>query len=495
MKKMKNLSRFACALSVLSAALSCGKTPADDNSSMYLGDKLITDQIRFSDGKQDIEGMEIGKEKGGKILFTGKQSLPKGTYQMNGWVYIGEGAELTIAPGTVIKGGEAAALIVEQGGKLHASGNADAPIVFTSLKEKGQRKPGDWGGIILCGRAENNGQSSMNIEGGVGSVHGGKDNEDSSGELQYVRIEFCGYPFMKDKEINGLTLGSVGSGTVIDHIQVSYSCDDSYEWFGGCVNAEYLVSFRTWDDDFDTDNGYSGNVRYGLAIRDSKIADGSQANCFESDNDSNGSDLMPITKPLFQNMTFVGPFVTDPAYKCEKSYIDGGGMMPSFGADVSVALGLHQAAMHIRRGSQLSCEKSVALGFPVGIILDNEKGEGKTQSYATSGEMHISDCIIALNESASVLGSDANKVYEDYLVTAYKPEMTFDKSRESFSSSYFKAAGNSNSVFVGWKDLVDATGYIPASGSPLLEKGIGAFDGKNNWLDKWTNFDPQNTDY
>ena len=108
--------------------------------------------------------------------------------------------------------------------------------------------------------------------------HGGADDADNSGALSYVRIEFAGYPFQKDKEINGLTLGSVGSGTEIDHVQVSYSNDDSFEWFGGTVNCKYLVAYKGWDDDFDTDNGFSGKVQYGLSLRDSKIADTSQSN-------------------------------------------------------------------------------------------------------------------------------------------------------------------------------------------------------------------------
>ena len=159
-----------------------------------------------------------------------------------------------------------AALIAERGGKLIAKGTATEPIVFTSEEVAGSRKPGDWGGIILCGKAKNN-QTEQQIEGGPRTKHGGADDADNSGALSYVRIEFAGYPFQKDKEINGLTLGSVGSGTEIDHVQVSYSNDDSFEWFGGTVNCKYLVAYKGWDDDFDTDNGFSGKVQYGLSLR------------------------------------------------------------------------------------------------------------------------------------------------------------------------------------------------------------------------------------
>lgn len=101
-----------------------------------------------------------------------------------------------------------------------------------------------------------------------------------------MRVEFAGYPFQKDKEINGITFGSVGNGTQVDQIQVSYTNDDSYEWFGGTVNCQYLVAYNGWNDEFDTDNGFSGKVQFALSIRNPRIADTSQSNGFESDNDA-----------------------------------------------------------------------------------------------------------------------------------------------------------------------------------------------------------------
>lgn len=133
----------------------------------------------------------------------------------------------------------------------------------------------------------------MQIEGGPRTRHGGSDPADNSGTLSYVRIEFAGYPFQANQEINGLTMGSVGSGTKIDHIQVSYSNDDSYEWFGGTVNCKHLIAYKGWDDDFDTDNGFCGKVQFCLSIRDSRIADTSNSNGFESDNWKDGTNLSP----------------------------------------------------------------------------------------------------------------------------------------------------------------------------------------------------------
>lgn len=140
--------------------------------------------------------------------------------------------------------------------------------------------------------------------------------------MSYVRVEFAGYPFEKDKEINGITFGSVGDGTKVDHLQVSYSNDDSYEWFGGTVNCKNLIAFRGWDDDFDTDNGFSGQVQYGLSVRDARIADVSQSNGFESDNDASGSTAQPYTSATFSNMTFVGPKAVDEAFENSNSFIN-----------------------------------------------------------------------------------------------------------------------------------------------------------------------------
>lgn len=125
--------------------------------------------------------------------------------------------------------------------------------------------------------------------------------------MQYVRIEYPGIALTLNNEINGLTMGGVGRGTTIDHIQVSYSGDDSYEWFGGTVNCKYLIAFRGWDDDFDTDYGYSGKLQYLVALRDPDIADQSSSNSFESDNDGSGTLNEPITSPTWWNVTMIGP--------------------------------------------------------------------------------------------------------------------------------------------------------------------------------------------
>ena len=241
-------------------------------------------------------------------------------YKLRGLVYVTNGAVLTIEPETKIVGekGKNGGLIITRSCKIIADGTAEKPIIFTSEESNPQR--GDWAGVVLLGTAPTN--ASFNGQQGIGEIEGGINNSDglglyglgassnpadNSGILRYVRIEYAGYAFLPDKEINGLTFGGVGSGTIVDYVQVAYANDDSFEWFGGTVNCSHLISYRALDDDFDTDNGFSGRVQFGIVLRDSAVADISKSEAFESDNDANGSQLLPQTKAVFSNMTVVGP--------------------------------------------------------------------------------------------------------------------------------------------------------------------------------------------
>lgn len=466
------------------------------NGGLRAADNLLFDGNQIGNGDKEF-------------VFTGKQTLKRGTYVLKGWVYIANGAELTIEPGTIIKGDKQtkATIIAERGGKLIAQGTAEAPIVFTSAQPKGQRKPGDWGGVILCGQAPHNAGEAQ-IEGGPRAKHGGNDVHDNSGVLSYVRVEFAGYPFATDQEINGVTLGSVGDGTKIDHVQVSYSNDDSFEWFGGTVNCKNLIAFNGWDDDFDTDNSFSGHVQYGLSVRDPRIADKSQSNGFESDNDASGSTASPITSAIFSNMTFVGPRQADVNFVNDADYITGGNYNPNNGS----GLGKFQAAMQIRRGSRLNCVNSVAIGWPIGLIIDSEKGD--TREQAQQGNIRLQNIWFA---NMGVIGSDANKEYRDVRVNYVEKKAVVDESQQSFSTTFFKSQlGNhvstmaemlltGKSIFSGLN--VD---FMPTAASPLLNAAsfegvnstwldkvsyVGAFSSTTNWMNGWTNFDPENTDY
>lgn len=399
-------------------------------------------------------------------------------YFLSGFVYVKNNATLTIEPGTIIKGvsGTKGALIIEKGSKIMAQGTAASPIVFTSDKAKGQRGYGDWGGLVICGNAptnkHDNGTGSGIAEGGIGSTYGGNNPADNSGILKYVRIEFPGIPLTAtaNSEINGLTLYSVGSGTTIDHIQVSYSGDDSFEWFGGNVNAKHIVAFRGWDDDFDTDNGYSGKVQFFVSLRDPASADQSQSNGFESDNDADGSTLTPVTSAIFSNGSMFGPLAT-PATTINS---------------------LYRRAMHLRRGTRLSIYNTIFAGYPTGLDIDGQKGDSPAQ--ATANALQIENCVMA--------GMTSN------FSTAYLTN----------AEAWFTDASRNNQV-MATNDLLQiadpfnltAPDFLPGTGSPLLSGAAftntrltdsfftqtayrGAF-GTTNWTTGWCNFNPQNTDY
>ncbi len=230
-------------------------------------------------------------------------------------VYVKNGATLTIQPGVVVRGDFATqgTLIISRGSLINAQGTQTSPIVFTSDQAVGSRAEGDWGGVIILGSAVMNQPGGIaNIEGltaAIDNEYGGSNDADSSGIFSYARIEFAGIPLQPNKEVNGLTMGSVGSKTKIDHVQVSFGGDDGFEWFGGTVSVKYIVSFRNLDDDFDTDFGFRGNIQFGLSIRDKDLSDAAgDSNGFESDNEASSPyTRMPMTQPVFSNMTMIGP--------------------------------------------------------------------------------------------------------------------------------------------------------------------------------------------
>lgn len=487
LKKVGGTILLSVLLSTSVMISSCTKTeePPTDPEVEIKGNVAYSKGILFNEGKEIGNGIQ-------HFHFTGDVTLEKGTYLLKGWVYVDAGAKLTIPAGTVIKGDKQtkASLIVEPGGYVEMKGTKDMPIVMTSNEKPGQRHPGDWGGLIICGKAKNN-QRTQQIEGGPTTIHGGDNDDDNSGIYQYIRIEFAGYPFEKDKEINGVTFGSVGRRTTIDHIQVTYSNDDSFEWFGGTVDCKYLVAYKGWDDEFDTDNGFSGTVQYCLSVRDPRIADTSQSNGFESDNNATGAETTPFTTASFKNVTFIGPMTAkNTDFENNSGYITAGELFPNNGSK----LGKFQAAMQIRRSSQLNIENTLAVGYPIGLIIDGEKGN--SVQYAKDNKFSIKNVIFA---GMDVIGSDKNKEYKDYLYD-YKTDVT-DTTKVSYSHTFFLSNPANKVMTENELNLTDPAGlgqnYCP-SASIADDKGgyIGAFrDASDNWLSGWTNFDPQNTVY
>ncbi|MGV3539426.1 MAG: T9SS C-terminal target domain-containing protein [Rufibacter sp.] len=434
---------------LLLASVALGFTSCDDEEG--------NDPAPIVKGNADLQG-----------TISANRTLDADTvYSLKGFVYVDNGATLTIEPGTIIKGDKATqgTLIIQRGAKINAQGTPEKPIVFTSNQPKGGRAAGDWGGVVILGRAKHNQTQDPIVEGGPVAYYGGTNDADNSGVFSYVRIEFAGYPLQPNKELNGLTMGSVGSATKIDHVQVSFGGDDAFEWFGGTVNATHLIAYKTTDDMFDTDFGYSGRVQYALGISDPNmwdVATGGASNGFESDNDGNGSTQIPLTTATFSNVTIIGPGSTLPA-----------------GAQFG------QGA-HLKKGTSLSIRNSVISGFNKGITLDGSVVEG----YATAGNIKIMNTVVA--------GAAANTAVNK----ASSSQTAFN------AANWFSTTGNGNSIKTTAElGLGTAAPYLPQTGSMLLTGAsftgmtgfentafVGAF-GTNNWTAGWTNWDPQNTDY
>lgn len=290
-----------------------------------------------------------------------------GVVEIDGIVSVKDGAVLTIQPGTFIKSKPnsnntaTGVLVITKTGRIDAQGTSSQPIVFTSYNlldgdESTSAAPGDFGGVIILGNAPtNNGNTTTNIEGLSGSdfYYGGTNTSHDGGILKYVRIEFAGFDLLapnSGNEINGLTLGGVGSGTTLDHIQVSYGKDDSFEFFGGTVNASNLVSFASDDDNFDFDQGYTGTITNALALANynsthSLSGGNPDSNGIELDNNSAGTLTTLLTHPIINNLTVIGA----------KNNTQGT---------------LYENGIHVRRYGQLTLNDALVSGYPTGIRVE-----------------------------------------------------------------------------------------------------------------------------
>ena len=300
-------------------------------------------------------------------------------YLLTSTCVVRSGGKLIIPAGTVIRGAADltatpklyATLVVERGGMIEVNGTTSSPVVMTSNKAAGSRDRGDWGGLVLCGKAVNNQSVDAQLEGfnnvavdNTLGKFGGTDDADNSGVVKYVRIEFAGLAFEPNKEVNSLTMGSVGSKTEIEGVQCSFGNDDGFEWFGGTVNCKKLISYKITDDDFDTDFGYRGAVQFGIAVRDTAYFDlswnapsgASTSETFESDNDAAGSGKLPLTSAVFSNITCVGPVPLD------KTYND----------LTTTQKGAFRRGARIRRNSRLSIVNSVFMGYRNFIMFDGD---------------------------------------------------------------------------------------------------------------------------
>ena len=348
-------------------------------------------------------------------------------WTLKGYVYVTDGAKLIIQPGTTIISdiSEKGALCIERGAQIIAEGTATKPIVFTSGRPAGERTPGDWGGIVILGRAKTNRTSEPTIEGGIGRPFGGTNDLDNSGVLKYVRIEYAGIAAMPNSEINALTLGGVGSGTIIENVQTIYANDDAFEFFGGTVNARNLYAFATADDDFDFDFGYTGTITNGVAKRDPQFVDnGDAGNGIECDNDGTGSTATPYTHPKLFNMILVGP-------------------------NTSTALSNHNLGLRFRRATQFTMKNSIIWGWMKGGLS------------------------LESNETAQFV-KDGVSVFENNSVGTFNPTLNFiSKATTILTNDQLKTLALSKS-----NKEIDVV--IPELDKPIWVNGWTRFPSKGN---------------
>ncbi|HEU5289056.1 MAG TPA: Ig-like domain repeat protein, partial [Cyclobacteriaceae bacterium] len=449
-------------------------------------------------------------------------------YHLNGFVRVGDdakraggtnvtGVTLTIEPGTIIMGARETKgpLVVQRGNKIVAVGTAANPIIFTSERPAGQRLPGDWGGLVIVGRAVNNQGANVELEGGYGAYHGIGDSplttpdEDDSGELKYVRIEYAGIPINPNQEVNSLTMGSLGSTTKLSYVQCSFGLDDGFEWFGGKVNAKYLVVYRGLDDDFDVDYGFSGNVQWAIGIRDNTLSDQSGSNGFEVDNDGSGSAATPFTSAVFSNVSIIGP---------KKS------------KDLNIQDNF-QNAMHLRRNNKIKIYNSVFTGYPNGLFIDGSA----TVTNASNADLQVRNLVLAgvdgwggngygsvatATEIAGVTGLPFGTNTQAPAVPRGFIFATTANIGADPAQTWFLTASFGNVLEDKWTDIglnesyfdLGTPNFLP-TGTVLLNKAdlwsncpgagtyfdktvnyIGAF-GTSDWTTQWTNFNPQATNY
>ena len=373
-------------------------------------------------------------------------------YLLSGKVYVSGNAALTIQAGTLIKGlpstdpENASALIITRGSKIIAEGTASNPIVFTA--DNGTK--GGWGGLVLLGKAPNNQGTDVLIEGidpstapeGVDVYYGGSDIDDDSGILKYVRVEFAGASIAPNNELNSFTFGSVGCGTILEHLQSYYGADDGFEWFGGTVNARYLISTAADDDAFDFDFGYCGKLQFLVAVLDPNISYSANANGIECDNE--GSTLnppsIPFTRPVISNLTIVGT------------------------SNGSAAGGIVQYGAHFRRATRLVLRNSVLYGYNKVIYLQGVpvyKWLGTDLNNTCSDSSYLANNVIGLIPEAVAYDPDT-AVTVNSIDTVY----TDIKIKNPFSySGFFKTTGitgyalcpTANPALTG----ADFTGLIP----------------------------------
>ena len=396
----------------------------------------------------------IGQGTTARTLITSDRTLfSDTTYLIDGEVVV-SGAVLTIQPGTLIRGVKDpnpndqvilnSVLVIDTDAQIIAQGQANNPIVFTSDQAPGQRNPGDWGGVVILGPDVVN-QGTALIEGLESPLTfggNGDSRSQGSGILQYVRIEFSGTILQDGDETNGLTLGGVGANTTLSHIQVSRGNDDGFEWFGGSVDAQYLVSWQTRDDDFDSDFGHTGVVQYAISRRSNEFVS-TESNGIETDNDGSGSNASPETNTLFVNVTFLGP-----------------GELNGDGSEIDLTTpGVFNSGILVRRNSATNLLNSIITAWPVGVEMrDNPTADNYTLA---PNSLKLEGLSVGLPRNGGTSIRTANMA--PILTTDVTDRYTIVGNNSLATASL--AQGTNVASIVGLRDAAFATGTSTGSGT------------------------------
>ncbi len=396
-------------------------------------------------------------------------------YLIKGTIYV-KGI-LIIETGTVIKGDKATkgTLVITRTGQINANGvlDKDPATVFTSSEPEGSRAPGDWGGIVILGEAPINAAGGTAVVAAINNgandgQFGGSSPGDISGSMQKVRIEYAGATLTGGARVGGLTLAGVGSGTTLKNIQVTNCAGDGFDFRGGTVNLNQIISHRNADDDFDMTLGYSGRIQFAAGLRDNSNVNGeSGANGLEADNDAAGSGATPYTAATISNLLLAGPKVT---------------LSTPVDADF-------QNGIRIGGNARVGIYNSIVMGYPTGLNIDGSA----TQAAADASAFDIRNLYLAGSTTDLVASGGWN------------------------INSFFTAPGRLNRAFTVNDSInlanpfnLDFPDFKPLSGSPVLGTAsfvapvlaaftgvtyIGPFSSSLDWSLCWTNWDPADTDY
>jgi hypothetical protein len=404
-------------------------------------------------------------------------------YFLKGQIYVKGNATLTIPAGITVfaqkidAAADKAVLVITQGSKIFINGTADKPVVFTSASAS--PAPGDWGAIVLLGKAPTNTGTgnAMGLPVSDDTKYGGSDAADNSGSITYLRLEYPGgiNPPAEDEwivdKVSGLVMASVGSGTKVDNVMVKYSNDDSFQFVGGTVNATHLISYNSGDDDFDFDLGYQGNLQFLVGYRTHASSQALRANGFESYNDEVPTTNAPLTRPVVSNMTIIGPHGID----ATKTNINMG--------------------VYMRKGTRLAVRNSVIAEYSEGAFMTCPRTR---PVILADDDAEFRSNLVHSDTLARTFAWDQGAV-----IAVSDPEMTIFETNATNKNTVINAAADlklKSMYATGAPDLTLADGSPAASGADFtgvdFSKSFftqttyrGAF-GTGNWAAQsaWANW-------